>query len=375
MAQVVNGAPMLLRLGRGYAPLAVDLAAAAPPILALGGHLKNAPGVALGRIALLGPQLGDLDHPGTLAAHRDLAAELCRLPRVQPQAVACDAHPDDVADAQAHGLPVVAVQHHLAHVAAAMAEHRLSGPVLGIAWDGAGYGSDGTIWGGEFLLVDAAAWRRVARLRRFRLPGGDAAAREPPRAAAGVLAELLGGEAAAPLVDDVRWLALCRTAPQTSSAGRLIDAVAALLGLCRRNSFEGEAAMALEHCAGSAASHGYRFAVVPGDQAEGHLAELDWAPALGALLADRAAGVANGLIAARFYRGLIDGAVAMARHAGVADVVLTGGCFQSPLLAGTLQTALAARGHRVHVPQRVPPGDGGLALGQLEWARRCMAIG
>jgi hydrogenase maturation protein HypF len=193
VVQFVGDTPIVVRLGRGFAPRAVPLSNP-PPLLALGGHLKNAPAVTVGGDAVLGPQLGDLDQPGTLAAHVALVADLCRMHGVVPQAVACDAHPDDVAEAARHGLPVIGVQHHLAHVAAAMAEHRLAGPVLGIAWDGAGHGADGTVWGGEFLLVQGARWRRVGHLHPFPLPGGDAAAREPARAAVGLLAATFGAE-------------------------------------------------------------------------------------------------------------------------------------------------------------------------------------
>ena len=376
VVRVVGGAPLVLRLGRGLAPLAIAMAAPPPPLLALGGHLKNAPGVTVGAEAVLGPQLGDLDQPRTLAAHMALRADLCRMHGVAPSAVVCDAHPDDVAGASRLGLPVVRVQHHLAHVASAMAEHGLAGPVLGLAWDGAGHGTDGTVWGGEFLLVEGAKWRRFARLLPFPLPGGDAAAREPARAAVGLLVaagdvawpEEVGGMDPAPL------RALCRSrhlSPLASSAGRLFDAVAFLLGLCARNTFEGEAAMALETCADGArdAAPGYPFALVEGDPMA-----LDWRPALRALLADLARDADRPVIAARFYRGLVAGAAGLAARAGVRDIVLTGGCFQSALLTVHMTEALAAAGLRVHRHHRAPPGDGGLALGQLEWARRLAAV-
>ena len=384
VVQVLGDTPMVLRLGRGFAPLAMRLAAPAPSLLALGGRLKNAPALSFGSTALLGPQLGDLDHPGTLAARHALIDDLCRMHRVAPKAVACDAHPDDVAEAARFGVPVIRVQHHLAHVAAAMAEHRLAGPVLGMAWDGAGFGADGTVWGGEFLKVNGAEWQRVGHVRHFRLPGGDAAAREPPRAGVGVLAEIFSTDFAAWPTGVVNrlgeprlraLLALCRSgeaAPLTSSAGRLFDAVSALLGLCQHNSFEGEAAIMLESCAAEARGDlpGYSFA-----RPAGAPAVLDWEPAVHAMLADMARGAPLPDIAARFYRGLVDGAVAIAQHVAVPDVVLTGGCFQSWLLAKHMRAALMSAGFHVHVPAQVPPGDGGLALGQLEWARRLMATG
>ena len=381
VVQYVGSTLVTLRLGRGYAPLSIKLASAPPPLLALGGHLKNAPAISLGDTALLGPQLGDLDNAGTLAAHHALTAGLCRLHGVTPQSVVCDAHPDDMAEATRHRLPIIGVPHHLAHVAAVMAEHKLQGPVLGLAWDGAGYGPDGTVWGGEFLLVDGAQWQRVAHLRRFRLPGGDMAAREPTRAAAGALAEVFGPGLqdwpahAIERLSDPRLpalLALCRAglaAPLTSSAGRLFDAVSALLGLCQRNSFESEAAIALEQ---AAADERGRFAFSL--TGTGPIV-IDWAPALAALLGALNIGVPRAAVASRFYQGLAEAAAMVAKHVGVPDVALTGGCFQSPLLIARLSETLTAAGLRVHLPHKVPPGDGGLALGQIEWARRVLAAG
>jgi hydrogenase maturation protein HypF len=369
---------MVLRLGRGFAPLPVPLRGDVPPLLALGGHLKNAPAITVAAQAVLAPQLGDLDDPATLQAHRTMVQDLSAMHGISPVAVVCDAHPDyaTTEEAERTGKKVIRVPHHLAHVVAAMAEHGLDGPVLGIAWDGTGYGDDGTVWGGEMLVVEGARWRRFARLHPFRLPGGDAAAREPDRTAVGMLAELFGTDLAAwppELKHEMTesLLALCRSginAPLTSSAGRLFDAVAALLGICRRNSFEGEAAVALESLATAAPEAGaYPVAIT-----DKRPLELDWRPAIRALLHDVGVGVAAATIAARFHDAMVHGAVALARRSGLADIVLTGGCFQSWLLTERLSTALRAAGLNVFIHRRVPPGDGGLALGQLEWARRVL---
>jgi hydrogenase maturation protein HypF len=389
VVQIAAREPMVLRLGRGFAPQAVRLRGDVPPLLALGGHLKNAPAITVAGQAVLAPQLGDLDDAAVLRAHRAMVRDLCQTHGVRPASVVRDAHPDyaTTEEAEQSGARVICVQHHLAHVTAVMAEHALDGPVLGIGWDGTGYGEDGTVWGGEFLIVDGVRWRRFARLRPFRLPGGDAAAREPERAAVGVLAECFGHQVAdlPPIVfagmDRGRaqsLLSLCRSgtnAPWTSSAGRLIDAVAALLGICRRNSFEGEAAMALEALASCSPNH----SLEPGNPSmnshlgENDVFELDWRPVILALLRDLASRVSRANVAARFYTALIDGAASMAASSGLSDIVLTGGCFQSPLLAARMNEKLRTAGRNVYLHRCVPPGDGGLAVGQLEWARRMLA--
>ncbi|MCC6521058.1 MAG: carbamoyltransferase HypF, partial [Polyangiaceae bacterium] len=271
VARVVAGRPMLLRRARGYAPFSVALPAApAEPVLALGAHLKST--VALGaRGQAFGSQhVGDLDGVRARAVFAATARDLPALYEVVPARVACDAHPDyhSTRVAEEMALPVTRVQHHHAHVRACMLDHELEGRVLGVAWDGTGLGDDGTSWGGELLLVDdahAPGWRRVGHLATFRLPGGDAAARQPWRSALGVLFELDGPgacdhpafaslgvvtPAAARLLVDALGRGL--HAPRTSSAGRLFDAASALLGLGATASFEGQAAMRLE------------FAVAPG---------------------------------------------------------------------------------------------------------------
>jgi hydrogenase maturation protein HypF len=250
-----------------------------------------------------------------------------------------------------------------------MAEHGLDGEVLGVAFDGAGLGGDGTLWGGEFLIGDCRQMRRVARLRPFPLPGGERAAREPRRSALGLLHGAygpdLGGQTPDFTAQERRTLlqALERgvNAPLTSSAGRLFDALAALLGLCQETSFEGQAAQALQAAAERVPAQApYPVALVPEDS--GLLA--DWAPALAALLADRAAGVPVPQIAGRFHATLAALIADVARQLGVCRVVLAGGCFQNRRLLGETRARLEQAGLAVWWPQRLPPGDGALAAGQ-----------
>lgn len=369
----------MLRRARGAAPLPLRLATApdAPCVLALGAQLKSTVAIVIGGRAVVSQHLGDLhDLAGALLLERT-TADLLRLFDARPERVACDLHPDYASTrlaerlARAWGVPLERVQHHHAHVAACVAEHGLVGPVLGLAWDGAGLGADGTLWGGEALLVDGAAYRRVAHLRPFRLPGGERAMREPRRAALGMLHALLGADAAAEAADlfdvpETRVLltALDRgvNAPATTSVGRLFDAVAALACGVARTTFEAQAAIALElaaDAAGDVAHGAYRLPLTAGEPAV-----ADWEPLLRGVLADRAAGVPAAVIAARFHGALADLAVAIAERLGVRDVVLTGGCFQNLRLASAARARLAARGFTVHAPRLYPANDGGIALGQ-----------
>jgi len=275
---------------------------------------------------------------------------------------------------------VRADQHHDAHVAAVMAEHNLKPPVFGVAWDGTGDGGDGTIWGGEFIRISERGFERVAHLLPFRLPGGEAAVREPRRSALGVLHAAFGDAAFA--MDDLapvasftpaerRTLAAMLDAgsgaPVTTSAGRLFDAVAALLGLCQRASYEAQAASALETCANRAGASrsAYAFAIGAGAPLV-----LDWRPVVTAMIGDIRAGVGAPEIAAAFHAALASAiATVAARFLGDA-VVLGGGCFQNARLVEESEAALATAGRRVFRAETIPPNDGGLALGQAWWAAR-----
>jgi hydrogenase maturation protein HypF len=267
------------------------------------------------------------------------------------------------------------VRHHLAHALAGMIDNGLAPPVLAVAWDGTGYGGDGTIWGGEFLAIDGTSWRRAAHLLPFRLPGGEAASRDPRRAALGALHAAVGDglfamrdlpplASFAPAEQHVLQTVLARgvNAPLTSSAGRLFDAVAAILGLCQRTSYEGEAAMLLEAAAERAATP-----LVPANVAEaaGGIV-IDWRPTLRAIVAARdEAGVASG-----FHDVLADAILAVARRIGIARVLLTGGCFQNAVLTERTAERLHRGGFEPHWHHRVPPNDGGLAAGQAAFAAR-----
>ena len=380
VARVTSAGLQLLRRARGYAPLPIDLGFEVPTVLAAGGHLKNTVALGIGRQAILGSHVGDLESALSVAVHERAVDDLVDFFRVVPEGIACDLHPDYASTRHAERLadrwdvPLVRVQHHHAHVAACMAEHRLEGPVLGLAWDGTGYGPDGTVWGGEALECDGPELRRVAHLRTFALPGGDQAVREPRRSALGLLFEIFGREAAELARDwftqqelDTLTVLLGRSfrSPRTSSMGRLFDAVAVLCGLPTRISFEGQAAMALEFAADWEPREAY-----PLPLSETTPLAADWEPLVRAVLSDRDAGESVGRISARFHNALADLAVAIARRWGGSEVVLSGGCFQNALLTERVGARLLESGFKVYTHLEVPPGDGGIALGQLWIAAR-----
>lgn len=407
VAGIVDGELRLLRRARGFAPLPVPVGRELPPVLAVGAHLKNAVGLGLGSEVVLSQHVGDLETPEALAAFERVIADLLRLWEAGPVAVAHDLHPDYLstrwarraaagdesegplppailAAAREGRLRLFPVQHHHAHLVSCLAENRADGPALGVTWDGTGLGTDGTVWGGEFLLGDASGFARVAALRPFRLPGGDAAVKEPRRPALAMLLDILGDEALsrtdlAPVASFpeserallARMVATGTRSPMTTSAGRLFDAVAALLGLHPRAGFEGQAAMALEALADPSERGTYPFPLLP-PSADGP-ATLDWGPLLLALLEEGAKGVSPALRSARFHNALVDGIAAAARRAGAPRVALSGGCFQNRLLLERTRARLAADGFEVLVHRLVPPNDGGIALGQVLVAAAAIA--
>ncbi len=378
VVRVLLGRELVLRRARGYAPLPVLVKEPLPPLLAVGAHLKNTIALSVGRQVFLSQHIGDLETPQALQAFRHVIADVKELWGHQPQAVACDMHPDYLSTQAAHGmgLPVRPVQHHVAHILSCMAENEVEPPLLGVSWDGTGYGTDGTIWGGEFLIIREQGWERFAHLRPFRLPGGDRAIKEPRRCALGVLYEMLGDDAFE-LLEQVftegerrllrQSLRQGVNAPITTSAGRLFDAVASLTGLRQVVNFEGQAAMELEFLTHDVhTDETYPFSLCEGTPP--HM--LDWSPTIQAVLQDIQEGVSPSLIAARFHNTLVEMMVVVARAAGIDRVALSGGCFQNAYLTGRAVRRLGEEGFRPYWHQRVPPNDGGIALGQMVGAAR-----
>lgn len=383
VVQMVAGAPRVLRRARGYAPLPIPVARPLPPILAVGAHLKNAVALSVGDQVFVSQHIGDLETPQATAAFERVIEDFLALYEVKPRAIAGDLHPDYRSSrwaaraAERLGAEIVFVQHHHAHLAACLIENGVEGEALGVVWDGTGYGTDGRIWGGEFLLGDAGAVRRVAHLRPFRLPGGDAAAREPRRTALALLYEAYG-EAAFEWEDlppvaafeprERRVLATMLgrgvNAPETTSMGRLFDGVAAMAGLHQRVGFEGQAAMALQFAVASDVEDAYPFDLC-GPEAAGGAMILDWRPMLAAVIGDVRKQVGPGVVAARFHNGLVGAMLAVARATGNPRVALSGGCFQNRVLVERGKDRLEHAGFEVVLHRQVPPNDGGISLGQI----------
>lgn len=382
---------MILRRARGYVPQAIRWSDGREndnkmSILAVGGHLKNTVALLTGNRVVLSQHLGDLSTLEADRAFRQAVEDLQRLFDVTPRAIACDQHPDYRSTSFARELaenlsiPLIPVQHHHAHVASCMAEHKLDGEVLGVAWDGAGYGGDGQVWGGEFLIASYRQFRRFAHLKPFRLPGGEAAMREPNRSAASVLWELVGKEMlklplpswSVPQGQREQLASLLQAgvaSPWTTSMGRLFDAVASLTGLSHKVSFEGQAAMAVQFAAeeegglGGIRVDGYQMDLVPSRSPETKWM-IDWRPMIRAVLDDLRRDLRPELIALRFHASLAEAAVRVAETVGLPRVVLTGGCFQNRLLLSIVRQRLEEAGFTVFSHALVPPNDGGLSLGQ-----------
>jgi hydrogenase maturation protein HypF len=393
IVRVIHDQPMLLREGRGYAPLYIPCKDDRV-ILAMGGHLKNTVALLCNQKILVSQHLGDLGTIESLDRYTATIRSLLRLYDVQPQMIACDAHPDYDSTKVAQTLSaaiqpaptIVPVQHHYAHVLAAMVENQLSAPVLGIAWDGTGYGLDSTIWGGEFLQITENGFERVAHLRTFPLPGGEVAIQEPRRTALGLLYEYWGDRVwewtdLAPLQTFSQGeLAIVQTSlqqqinnPRTSSMGRLFDAIAALLGYCQKSSFEGQAAMQLEFAATKAMTDArYPYCLNEGDDTPIVIDSIviDYAPMLAAILEDIKQQVANETIAAKFHHTLVETMVEICQRSGISTVVLTGGCYQNRYLLECAIRALSQAGFSVHWHRQIPTNDGGLSVGQIFGAIR-----
>jgi hydrogenase maturation protein HypF len=346
-------------------------------VLGVGAHLKNSVALAVGQQVFISQHIGDLETPQAYAAFERVAADLQAFYEVEPMLIAADAHSDYLSSryAQCLGKPVVQVQHHYAHVLACMAEHGLRAPLLGVSWDGTGLGTDGTIWGGEFLNITPKSFERFAHFRTFGLPGGETAIKEPRRSALGLLYEIFGPGALerkdlAPVTAfPDRELAVLATmlrqrvnTPLTSSAGRLFDGVASLLGLRQRAAFEGQAAMDLEFALDGFVSD-ESYPVQAGTI-------LDWEPLIIGIIDDLQKKLPAGLISVKFHNSLVEAIVQLARRAGFPDVVLSGGCFQNKYLTERAVAGLERAGFRPWWHRWVPPNDGGIALGQVAAVRR-----
>jgi hydrogenase maturation protein HypF len=405
IVRVVMDRALMLRRARGYAPLPVEYQASLPPLLAVGAHLKNTIAISVDQHIFVSQHIGDLETVQARETFQKTLTSFQQLYDVHPKAIVCDAHPDYPSThyAQQSGLPVISVQHHYAHVLSCMAENNLTGPVLGIAWDGTGYGLDGTIWGGEYLSPPyghpspqaergsvhpvplsvygeglgerSGLGGRSAHLRTFQLPGGAQAIREPRRTAMGLLYELFGDAVftmkdLAPIQafsdQELKIVSKMLTnhlnTPRTSSVGRLFDAVSSLVGLRQQASFEGQAAMDLEFALeGIETDEQYEFEMIELEKPF----VIDWALMIQGVLEDLGCKVPGGKISAKFHNTLVETMITVAKQVGEKQVVLSGGCFQNKYLTERAVYRLRQENLEPYWHRQIPPNDGGIALGQV----------
>jgi hydrogenase maturation protein HypF len=399
VAAVVDGAPQLIRRARGYVPLAVPLPLESPPLLAVGGHLKDVFALARGKFAYQSQHLGDLENLTSLEFFKESLAHLMHTFEIEPEVVVHDLHPGYLSTswasqwAEEQKLPMIAVQHHHAHIAGCMAEHGIDTPVIGLALDGTGYGTDGRIWGGEVLISGLESFDRFAHLDYVPMPGGEAAIREPWRMAfAHLTAAGFSEEDARELVGATGQQARLMSriierrinAPLTSSLGRLFDAVAAVILRRSEVDYEAQAAIELEGIAVDEPNdHGavapYALELEGGDWSHRDPARISVAPLWQGMIEDLRNGVSKSQIAARFHASIAHGFVQAALRArtstGIEQVALSGGCIHNRRLARLLRAGLESEGFRVFQHRAVSPGDGGLSYGQAAVAAAILRTG
>ncbi len=379
--KIVAGKPLFYRRSRGFVPAGIRIPTTGPSVLACGAELKNTFCVTRRDQAFISQHIGDLTEYRAFSFFQESVTDLCRLLEVTPDIVAHDLHPDYLSTVYAQQLPgkyLIPVQHHHAHIASCMAENGLSTPVIGIALDGTGYGPDGTIWGGEFLVCDLHRFERVAHFKQYPMPGGNAAVDDPRRMAYGILFHegLISAPGSEPtpanldLVNslgtqcrDMLWQMLERklNCPGTSSAGRLFDAVAAIIGICTEPvTYEGQAAVRLQFIANHEVTEAYPVKLIDNI--------LDWGPMIQCLSEEKQRGVSPAIMAAKFHNTIAQALLEVVENirstTGLTQVALSGGVFQNERLLHLTLTALRSHDFNVYQHHQVPPNDGGIALGQ-----------
>ncbi|SHI17729.1 hydrogenase maturation protein HypF [Sporobacter termitidis DSM 10068] len=376
VATVVNGKIQLLRRARGYVPLPVEIAAlqGCPPLLACGAQQKSAALMTAGPLCYPTTEMGDLDSVEAMDFYRETVRDMAALFHLKPAYAVCDMHPDYAAARYARetGLPVIEVQHHFAHIASVMAEHDIREPVIGVAFDGTGYGTDGTVWGGEFLIASPGGFKRAGHLKAVKLLGSDDSVKHNWKTAACYMADAGIGHAPCSEREKLVRAALGNNINtiRSSSMGRVFDAVSAMLGICGESTYEGQGAIELENAAAA-----YRLSpeedagpLPYGIRRGGGAFIADLAPCLRAIVAERDTGAETGLLALRFHltiAGLIaDMCTRLREEHGITKVCLSGGVFQNRVLLEKTGPLLASEGFEVFLNEKVPPNDGGIALGQ-----------
>ncbi len=376
IVRIVLDKEMVLRRARGYAPFPVQISNSDEKIiLAVGGHLKNSIALKVGENVFVSQYIGDLSTESSFKSFQKVISDFKNLYNIEADTVVHDEHPEYLSTKYAKSLEsnITSVQHHYAHVASCRAENQIERSALGVSWDGTGYGSDGTIWGGEFFISDENSYSHCAQLKQFRLSGGEKAIKESRRAALGVLYEIYGDEI---FNKDFNFyqdtfkndeLNIIQkmferniNSPVTSSAGRLFDAVSSLLGISHNSNYEGQSAMKLEFAVDITEHGHYPFSIK-----ENKIIEIDWSEIIQALLNDKKKNVDISKIAARFHNSLSQIILIISEIVDKEKVLLSGGCFQNKYLTEQTAKLLTEKKHKVYLNQRVPPNDGGIALGQI----------
>lgn len=376
VSMVINGEPRIIRRSRGYAPSPIFLDADAEGIFAAGAELTNCFCVGKDRQAIMSQHIGDLKNFETYGFYMESVSRFQRLFKVTPSVAACDLHPDYLSSAYARdmGIPVFEVQHHHAHVASCMAEHGLTGKVIGVAFDGTGYGTDGTIWGSEFMVADYLGFERKAHLEYIPMPGGDSVTKEPWRTAVSLLYKIYGKKIDELPLDWLRKIdpkkkriifeSIDRkiNCPLSCSAGRWFDAVAAITGICVESSFHAEAPMRLEAVLDPHEQGHYPWTI-----SEQGLISLE--PSIRAIVEDILKGVKASVISARFHQTILQQirhtVMKISEETGINQVAISGGTFQNRFLLENLLPAFGNSGLNIYLQRKVPSNDGGIALGQL----------
>lgn len=369
VVQVVLDRPLPIRVARGYAPLVLNVGTDAPSaVLGMGAYLKNTVALAHDGNITVSPHIGDLESFEGRMVHEQYIQTVCSIYGIDDPVIATDLHPDLFFSGFTRGSrSPIAIQHHYAHALSCLVDNDLQAPCFAVAWDGTGHGTDGIIWGGEGLMVLERSYERRFSFYPFQLTGGEIAIRDPKRVALGMLYAAMGSRAFShPLWDFYEHAGVMQTAllrkvnsPECTSVGRIFDGIAALLGVCYENTFEGEAAMAVEHIAENPKwQAAYEFSII-------NKVQIDWRGMICQILLDVESGVSNKDIATRFHRTLVDIIVSMAEIGGLENVLLTGGCFQNSLLLSASVEALREHGFAPFWHKKIPSSDGSISIGQV----------
>ena len=378
IVRVIMNRELVMRRARGYAPLPVMVnekysSLKEKTILAVGGHLKNTVALKKGNSIFISQHIGDLSTEESNKTFKKVIDDFKLLYNAEPDEIISDLHPEYISTKYAKQLSekIEQVQHHYAHVAACRFENQVEGEALGVSWDGTGYGLDGTVWGGEFFLTDDNSYKHFAQFRKFVLPGGEKAIKEPRRSLTGILFEIAGVSFVNEFSDLIEnkftsaeigillnMLSKKINSPVTSSAGRLFDAVSSLLGICDRTNYEGQAAMMLEFAADLNEKGSYPFEIKESDKLI-----IDWQPIIISIINDIRKDLKPSIISTKFHNTLSQVILEIAKKSGMKKVVLSGGCFQNALLTERTISLLQENNYKVYWHQRIPPNDGGIALG------------